>query len=152
LVVDDNGTNRRILVELLTHWQMQPTAVASGAAALVALKEARMAGTPFALVLLDAHMPGMDGFTFAEQVKQQADLAEATIMMLTSGGQRGDAARCRDLGIGAYLTKPISQGELWEALIKTLGKPAAMAGGFSRHHPTYAPRRSPKSAHPAGRG
>ena len=136
LVVDDNTTNRRILVEILTHWQMLPTAVASGAAALVALKEARAAGTPFALVLLDAHMPGMDGFTLAEQVKQQADLAEATIMMLTSGGQRGDAARCRELGIGAYLTKPVSQGELWEALIKALGKPAATAGAspvITRH-------------------
>ncbi len=130
LVVDDNTTNRRILVELLTHWQMQPTAVAGGAAALVALKEARASGTPFALVLLDAHMPGMDGFTLAEQVKQHADLAEATIMMLTSGGQRGDAARCRELGIGAYLTKPISQGELWEALIKTLGKAATTSGAL----------------------
>jgi PAS domain S-box-containing protein len=136
LVVDDNTTNRRILVELLTHWQMHPTAVASGVAALTALKEARVAGTPFALVLLDAHMPGMDGFTFAEQVKQHTDLAEATIMMLTSGGQRGDAARCRELGIAAYLTKPISHGELWEALIKTLGKPAVTAGAspiITRH-------------------
>jgi signal transduction histidine kinase/CheY-like chemotaxis protein len=128
LVVDDNTTNRRILVEILTHWRMQPTAVASGAAALAALKQARADGTPFPLVLLDAHMPGMDGFTLAEQIKQHADLAEATIMMLTSGGQRGDAARCRELGIGAYLTKPITQGELWEALIKALEKPASKAG------------------------
>jgi signal transduction histidine kinase/CheY-like chemotaxis protein len=127
LVVDDNTTNRRILVEILTHWQMQPTAVASGAAAPAALKQARATSTPFPLVLLDAHMPGMDGFTLAEQIKQHADLAEATIMMLTSGGQRGDAARCRALGIGAYLTKPITQGELWEALIKALGKPASKA-------------------------
>jgi len=130
LVVDDNATNRRILVELLTHWQLRPMAVASGVAALTALKEARAAGTPFPLVLLDAHMPGMDGFTLAAQVKQQADLAESTIMMLTSGGQRGDAARCRELGIGAYLTKPITQGELWEALIKALGKPS-VPGGMS---------------------
>jgi CheY-like chemotaxis protein len=104
---------------------MQPVAVASGVAALDALKKARAAGTPFPLVLLDAHMPGMDGFTLAAQVKQHAELAESTIMMLTSGGQRGDAARCRELGIRAYLTKPITQGELWEALIKALGNPVA---------------------------
>ncbi len=127
LVVDDNATNRRILVELLTHWQMRPTAVASGAAAVAALTQARAAGTPFHLVILDAHIPEMDGFAVAEQITQQADLAEATIMMLTSGGQRGDAARCRELGIAAYLTKPITQGELWEALIKALGKPASKA-------------------------
>jgi signal transduction histidine kinase/DNA-binding response OmpR family regulator/HPt (histidine-containing phosphotransfer) domain-containing protein len=127
LVVDDNATNRHILVEILTHWQMRSTGVASGSAALAALKQARAAGTPFPLVLLDAHMPGMDGFALAEQIKQQADLAEATIMMLTSGGQRGDAARCRELGIAAYLTKPITQGELWEALVKALGKTASEA-------------------------
>ena len=127
LVVDDNATNRRILAEMLTHWQMQPTAVASGAAALASMQQARAAGTPFPLVLLDAHMPELDGFALAAQIKQDAALAEATIIMLTSGGQRGDAARCRELGIAAYLTKPITQSELWEALITALGKPVWQA-------------------------
>jgi two-component system, sensor histidine kinase and response regulator len=135
LVVDDNATNRRILVELLAHWQMQPTAVASGAAALATLQQARAVGTPFPLVLLDAHMPALDGFALAEQIKQHPDLAQSTIMMLTSGGQRGDAARCRELGIAAYLTKPISQGELWEAILQALGKPATAkpASVVTRH-------------------
>jgi two-component system, sensor histidine kinase and response regulator len=127
LVVDDNATNRRILVELLSHWQMRPLAVASGAAALAALHQARAAGTPFPLVLLDAHMPELDGFALAEQIMQRAEWAEATIMMLTSGGQRGDAARCRTLGIAAYLTKPITQSELWEAISQALRKPAGHA-------------------------
>ena len=124
LVVDDNATNRRILVELLSHWQMQPVAVANGAAALAALYQARAAGTPFPLVLLDAHMPELDGFALAAQIMQHAGWAEATIMMLTSGGQRGDVARCRTLGIAAYLTKPITQSELWEAISQALRKPA----------------------------
>jgi signal transduction histidine kinase/DNA-binding response OmpR family regulator len=122
LVVDDNGTNRRLLVEMLTQWHMQPTAVGCGTAALGALRQAREAGAPFALVLLDAHMPEMDGFALAAQIKQHPDLAEATIMMLTSAGQRGDAARCRKLGVSAYLTKPITPAELWEAIMRVLGQ------------------------------
>jgi CheY-like chemotaxis protein len=115
-VVDDNATNGRILVDILSQWQMHPTAVASGAAALAALKEAHEASTPFPLVLLDAHTPEMDGFDLAAQITRHPELTRATIMMLTSGGQRGDAARCRKLGIAAYLTKPITQGELWAAI------------------------------------
>jgi CheY-like chemotaxis protein len=125
LVVDDNATNRRILIDMLGHWQMQPTAVASGAEALVALQRANWAGNPFPLVLLDANMPELDGFGLAAQIKQNADLAQATIMMLTSGGHRGDAARCHELGIAAYLTKPITQAELREAILIALGKSVA---------------------------
>jgi signal transduction histidine kinase/DNA-binding response OmpR family regulator len=121
LVVDDNATNRRILVKILSSWQMQPRAVATGAEALAILAQAREEGRPFQLVLLDAHMPGLDGFALAEQIKQDPDLPKATVMMLTSGGQRGDAARCRELGIAAYLTKPITQGELWVAINTALG-------------------------------
>jgi signal transduction histidine kinase/DNA-binding response OmpR family regulator len=120
LVVDDSTTNRRILVEILSNWQMQPTAVATGTEALAILRQAKAAGRSFRLVLLDAHMPGFDGFALAEQIKQDPDLTEPTIMMLTSGGQRGDAARCRELGIAAYLTKPITQGELWAAIMTAL--------------------------------
>jgi CheY-like chemotaxis protein len=66
--------------------------------------------------LTDAYMPIMDGFRLAEQIKQRPELAAATIMMLTSGGQRGDAARCRELGVAAYLTKPVRQSELRAAI------------------------------------
>src|SRR5919109_989471 len=69
LVVDDNATNRRILHEMLTHWQLKPTAVESGSMALVVLERAQKAGTRFPLVLLDAHMPEMDGTTVAERIK-----------------------------------------------------------------------------------
>jgi two-component system, sensor histidine kinase and response regulator len=116
LVVDDNATNRRILEEQLRGWGMRPTMVDGGQAALAALHQARQEGVPFPLVLLDAHMPTMDGFSVAAQLKQSPGLTHATIMMLTSGGQSSDAARCRELGITSYLTKPIRQSELLHAI------------------------------------
>ena len=121
LVVDDNSTNRRLLHEILTHWQMRPTLADSGRAALAALKLAKEAGERFPLILVDAQMPEMDGFALVERIKRNPDLIGATIMMLTSAGLRGDAVRCRELGIHAYLTKPITQAELWEAIQLALG-------------------------------
>jgi len=116
LVVDDNATNRRILNDVLIRWQMKPTLADGGKTALALLERARQVGEPYPLVLTDAHMPEMDGFTLADRIKHNPGLANATIMMLTSGGQRGDALRCRELGISAYLTKPIRQAELREAI------------------------------------
>ena len=120
LIVDDNTTNRRILYEVLSHGGMRPTVVASGQAALAALAHARDLGTPFPLVLLDAMMPEMDGFTLAAHLQHDPTLANATIMMLTSRGQRHDAACCQELGIAAYLTKPVTQAELWQAIGRVL--------------------------------
>jgi len=120
LIVDDNFTNRRLLEGILARWGMKPTAVADGASALQALQVAKTTGHPFPLVLLDGQMPVMDGFTVAEKIKRNPDLAGATIMMLTSASHLGDAARCRELGISAYLVKPIRQGELHEAVCQIL--------------------------------
>jgi PAS domain S-box-containing protein len=122
LVVDDNATNRQILEEMLTNWRMAPQAADGGRAALAAMEKARGGGRPFRLVLLDAHMSDLDGFAVAEQIKRNPELAGATIMMLTSDRQRGDAARCRELGIAAYLTKPITQSELLDAILLALGQ------------------------------
>jgi CheY-like chemotaxis protein len=131
LVVDDNATNRRILTELLTHWQMRPTAVETGPAALAALRQAATAGAPFPLVLLDTQMPQMDGFTVAEQIRREPDLARTSILMLTSGDQAGDAARRRRLDIIAALPKPLKQGKLRNALLYALvmrGSPDQIGG------------------------
>jgi CheY-like chemotaxis protein len=122
LVVDDNFTNRKILDAMLKHWSMRPEMAASGEEGLAVLERAASAGTPFPLVLLDAQMPEMDGFTLAERIKQNSKLTGATIMMLTSAGQRGDGARCRELGIDVYLIKPIRKSELLEAILAALGK------------------------------
>jgi CheY-like chemotaxis protein len=120
LVVDDNATNRRILVDTLTHWRLKPTAADGGAAALRVLREAVTCGQPFQLILLDAMMPEMDGFALARQIKQHPEYDSATIMMLTSANRNGDAARCRELGLFDYLIKPIPQAELLRAILRAL--------------------------------
>jgi two-component system, sensor histidine kinase and response regulator len=124
LVVDDNSTNRRILEHTLLQWGMRPTLVSSGWAALAELRRAKEAGRTTPLVLLDAQMPQLDGFQTAAKIKQDPELVAATIMMLTSGGQRGDADRCREVGISAYLSKPVRQAELREAMLRVLGRAA----------------------------
>ncbi|MGH9391699.1 MAG: ATP-binding response regulator, partial [Vicinamibacteria bacterium] len=122
LIVDDNGTNRRILSEIVASWTMRPVLVESGPRALAELEEAKRAGRPFSMVLLDGHMPGMDGFEVAARIQGSSDLAGATIMMLTSGERHGDRARCRELGVAGYLTKPIAQSDLWDAVARALGR------------------------------
>jgi len=124
LVVDDNATNRAILKEMLTNWRMKPTVVSSGAEAIAAMEQASDAGMPFPLVLLDANMEDMNGFAVAEQISKNPKLAGSTVILLTSDGNRGDAARCRELGIAAYLTKPISQSDLLDAIVMSLGMAA----------------------------
>jgi len=129
LIVDDNFTNRRVLEGILTRWGMRPTAVEGGRAGLQALQVAKSTGNPFPLILLDGQMPDMDGFAVADAIRKDPSLVGATIMMLTSAGHVGDAARCRELGISAYLVKPIRQGELLEGICSVLqesaGKKAA---------------------------
>ncbi len=121
LVVDDNRTNRRILEGMLGRWEMKSSSVQDGEEALAKLSEAQEAGEPFALILMDMHMPKMDGFELIEEIRQGPHPSTAMIMMLTSAGHRGDAARCQELGVAAYLLKPIRQSELREAIARVLG-------------------------------
>ena len=123
LVVDDNATNRRILQEMLTNWGMRPTVVDGGAAALAAVEAAQERGEPYALVLLDGMMPEMDGFELAGRLRERPGPARATFMMLSSAAQSGDRARCQALGMSAYLTKPIKQSDLLDAIMNAVGAP-----------------------------
>jgi two-component system, sensor histidine kinase and response regulator len=123
LVVDDNATNRRILHDMLTHWGMQPTTVESGGAALDILEHGEGVGRQFPLVLLDAHMPEMDGLTVAERIKKNPRLKGVTILMLSSSDQANMEVRCRQVGVTIYLRKPITRSELWEAMITALKRP-----------------------------
>lgn len=119
LVVDDNRTNRRILEGTLKRWEMQTVSAESGSEALAQLSLASDTGKPFALILTDLLMPEMDGFTLVERIRQTRE-ATATIVMLTSAGRRGDADRCQELKIAAYLTKPVRQSELRDAITRVL--------------------------------
>jgi len=121
LVVDDNATNRRILDEILRNWDMQPVLAAGAQEALQLLQAASRAGQPFPLVLTDAYMPEVDGFQLAEQIRRDRDLGGTVIMMLTSGDRPSEIAHCEQLGLKAYLLKPIKQSELFDAVVLALG-------------------------------
>jgi len=128
LVVDDNATNRRILQEMLTSWRMQPTTAASGDEALRELARARHAGVPYPLVILDALMPGMDGFTLAERIRGDPELSGPTLVMLSSAAHADHAERSRQCGVTCYATKPVKQSELLNVITSALGKPEKTAG------------------------
>ena len=140
LVVDDNATNRHILKDILTNWRMRPTCVESGPQAIEEIRRRNLSGHPYHLILLDYNMPGMDGFDLTENINNDPELACENIIMLTSSGQRGEAARCRALGISQYLTKPVKQSSLLDAIMTLLGAKAVEAGksaslltGHNRH-------------------
>jgi len=135
LVVDDNSTNLEVLCGMLRRWSLHPAAAASGPEALAALEKAHGAGSPFALVLLDSHMPEMDGFAVAQAIHERPHLASTTILMLTSAGILGDGARCRELGISAYLHKPVRPDELLGAILEThrAAAPSAPRPLVTRH-------------------
>jgi two-component system sensor histidine kinase/response regulator len=141
LVVDDNPTNRRLMVELLWLWKMRPAAAATGFEALSMLRSASERGDPFSLVLTDCHMPEMDGFELVERIRNSPHLTDAVVMMLTSGEQMGDTQRCRKLGISAHLTKPIRRAELRSAIAKALANSSAPHGADP--HPAPAASGSP---------
>jgi two-component system sensor histidine kinase/response regulator len=143
LVVDDNAINRRILCEMLAEWETRPLAVASGAAAINKMLLAARAGTPFPLVILDGMMPEMDGFTVAEQMRDHAELSGATVMMRSSVIPTGAGARYATVGVASYLTKPVAQSELLDAILIAIGEatgpgptertpPSAQTGGGLR--------------------
>ena len=134
LIADDNATNRKLLHEVLHNWKMLPTEVENGEQALAELERAAKAGKPYQVALLDLQMAGMDGFELAKRIRQQPDHVQASIMMLSSDGQRGHAARCRELGIASYLMKPVSQYELLDAIMTALGEPSQTQQALITRH------------------
>ena len=122
LIVDDNETNRRILEEWLRRWKLEPTGAGDGAAAMKALWRGVALGRPYALVLLDARMPDMDGLALAAIIRQRAELSDSRIVLLTSGDRPGDLARLRELRIDAHLLKPVQQDELLETIYRVVGR------------------------------
>jgi signal transduction histidine kinase/CheY-like chemotaxis protein len=120
LIVDDNVTNVRILESMLKRWGMKTSSADGAVKAIAELIQAKERGITFDLILTDMHMPEIDGFGFVEGIRKSSGLSAATIMMLTSGGHRGDALRCKELGVNAYLLKPVRQNELRLAIINAL--------------------------------
>ena len=120
LIVDDNKTNRRILQQMLSRWGMEPTCADGSQSAFACISQAKLEQRPFSLIITDMHMPEMDGFTMIEHIRASRHQDAPTIVMLTSAGHNGDVARCRELGVAAYLLKPIREAELRNAIIRVL--------------------------------
>ncbi len=128
LVVDDHPTNRRILRDALTSWQMEPHEATGGAQALATLMQAAAAGTPFKLVLLDVMMPDLDGFEVAEEIGRNPALEGTTVIMLSSMDVSRDVSRLSNAGVAGYLVKPIALGSLLDTIVAHLGGgPTALA-------------------------
>jgi CheY-like chemotaxis protein len=119
---------------------MRPTLASGADDAMAHLLRASGEGEPFPVVLLDAMMPGMDGFELAQWIKSHPELGATVLLMLSSAARSGDAARCQELGIATYLTKPLKQSELLDALVTAL------------HVSGRAERAAPPAAAPAGDG
>ena len=137
LIVDDNRTNRRILLDHLKNWTIRAEAVESGELALSELDAAQQAGDPYSLILTDVHMPTMDGFDLIQAIGRRHELKPATIMMLSSGAQGGDSARCEELGVAAYILKPIRGDELRGAIARALAETPASGGAPADAGPAF---------------
>jgi signal transduction histidine kinase/CheY-like chemotaxis protein len=143
LVVDDNLTNRRILMDQLWSWKMQPATADSGEEAISRLRGASDAGRPFQLLVSDVHMPGMDGFRLVDKIRAAHLPAGPVILMLTSGEQQGDIARCRELGVSAYLIKPVRRAELRASIEAALGRqPSALRAATTTVSPVICANES----------
>jgi signal transduction histidine kinase/DNA-binding response OmpR family regulator len=127
LCVDDNATNRTLLEGQLHAWGMVVDCVTDGPQALERLRAAQLQATPYAVAVLDYCMPGMDGMALAGLIKSDATIAEVRLVLLTSSGQRGDRKAAQQLGIAAYLTKPVRQSRLYDCLALVLGQDTAPA-------------------------
>ena len=121
LVVDDNATNRQVLKEMTASWGLIPQEAASAEEALAVLSSAWIRGQGFDLMLLDCSMPRASGFALAHEIKRHPVYGTLKIIMLTSMGEKGDVARCKELGISGYLLKPVRHSELLEAVTMALG-------------------------------
>ncbi|MCG8429124.1 MAG: response regulator [Chromatiales bacterium] len=121
LVVDDNATNRRLLGEILTNWQVEHQLAANGEQALELLRTAAGQQQPFTIVLIDMQMPGMDGSQLGTAIRADQAFSTTRLVLLTSQGRRGDAQKMQAVGFSGYLTKPINQSELYNVLLQVAG-------------------------------
>jgi len=126
LIIDDNATNRFVLREMVHHWGMRPTTADGGERGLDALRESILQNDPYQVVLLDSHMPGIDGFMVAERMRENPGLRDVTVLMLTSAERSSDVRRCRELGLAAYFVKPVTQKELRTTVVRVLSGTAAL--------------------------
>ncbi len=144
LVIDDNATNRMIIREMLTGWGTHVTTAGSGWSGITALREAVASNNPYDFVILDYHMPIMDGFATATAIREDPALSPMVIIMLSSGYPKEDLAKARQVGIDQFLYKPVKRRDLREAISLSLGKvqpasPEAAQSAATETKPAAAP-------------
>jgi CheY-like chemotaxis protein len=142
LIVDDNATNRRILIEMCANWGMSPEAVDGAVAAIQAILQAEEQGAPYSLVITDCSMPEVDGFELAQRLRTLCESTEPVLMMLSSLDRKKDLAECERLGIRAYLTKPVKQSDLLDAVASVLDlsvRPVESSTGATQNLPRIKP-------------
>ena len=127
LAMDDNATNRLVLAEQLALLGVRHAEVENAAKAMDMLRSARAEDDPFRIVLMDMHMPEMDGESLGRAIKADPELSDTILVMMTSLGRRGDAKRLEAIGFSAYLTKPVKQSQLYDCLVTVLGAGVASA-------------------------
>jgi CheY-like chemotaxis protein/HPt (histidine-containing phosphotransfer) domain-containing protein len=150
LVVEDNAASRRALEEWLRDWRAEPASVADGSAAVEMLRGAAAADRPYALMLLDARLPGADALAIAVRVRQAPELSATAILLLAMADQARELGRYHELGIAACVMKPVQEDELLDAVCRALslpspvvlpGKRASGASANGLPEPGAAPRR-----------
>jgi PAS domain S-box-containing protein len=124
IIVDDNMTNRKVLMGQLSLCGMDAVCASSADEALSLMRHAAVAGRPFEVALLDHQMPGCDGATLGKTILAEHALRGARLILLTSSGQRGDGRLFSDLGFAGYLLKPVTHRDLTDCLMMVLGTQA----------------------------
>jgi len=149
LVIDDNATNRLILKETLGNWRLDVVEASSGLEALGLLERSPGKPGPFGLIILDVKMPGMDGFTFLETIRSNADFAACPVIFLASADGLGDVQRAKHLGAAGYLVKPVKSSELFDLIITAVAGPGRVVGaaGSSFAEPADRPEITPSTYH-----
>ncbi|HOL04793.1 MAG TPA: response regulator [Syntrophorhabdaceae bacterium] len=132
LIIDDNATNRMILTETISNWCREVQEAEDGLQGIKKLKDAKQKGIPFGLLLLDYHMPGMDGLEVVEMIRKDPSISETPIIMLTSDYARQHSSRLKDLNIPSFITKPIKRSELLTAIYNLAGESTETEGNFCR--------------------
>ncbi len=145
LVVDDNETNRKIVHEQVVSWGMKNGMAEDGHGALKMLREAaKSGGEPYDLAILDMQMPGMPGMELASRIKADPAIAPTRLVLLTSMGSRGEGEQAWEVGFAAYLTKPVRQSKLFDAIATVMSLKPGDASAAPGHEASAAGRRSPE--------
>jgi signal transduction histidine kinase/DNA-binding NarL/FixJ family response regulator/HPt (histidine-containing phosphotransfer) domain-containing protein len=148
LAVDDDPVNRRLLEARLSSWGMRPQCAGDADEALAVLRAGAGSGDLFQAALIDRRMPVQDGFALATRIRQDARFTALPLILLSSDGERGDALRCRSIGIGAYLIKPVKDADLRDALAAVLGTPGAAPERLVTRHALQEGRPRPPALEP----